>query len=60
MIFWIAAQCGVVVAYQHFGGSCCLHLQYWRWVQYSPLKHWHPTTILRSVETQKTASSILW
>jgi len=25
--FWIAIPCSVVVGYQCFGGTCCLHLQ---------------------------------
>jgi hypothetical protein len=26
-IFWVVTPCSVVVGYQCFGGSCCLHLQ---------------------------------
>jgi hypothetical protein len=26
-VFWVVTPCSVVVAYQRFGGPCCLHLQ---------------------------------
>jgi hypothetical protein len=26
-VFWVLKPCSVVVAYQQFGGPCCLHLQ---------------------------------
>jgi len=27
VVFWVVAQCSVVVGYQSFGGPCCIHLQ---------------------------------
>jgi len=35
----------VAVGYQRFRGPCCLQVS---------LKHWYPTTTLRSVTTQNT------
>jgi len=26
-LFWVVSPCSVVLGYQHFTGSCCLHLQ---------------------------------
>jgi len=26
VVFWVVMLCNVVVGYQHFRGSCCLHL----------------------------------
>jgi len=40
--FWVMMPCSVVVGYQHFRGSCCLHLQR------------EPTTTLHNVTSQKT------
>jgi hypothetical protein len=28
-VFWVETPCGLIGAYQHFGGTYCLHLQAW-------------------------------
>jgi hypothetical protein len=47
-VFCVVTPCSVVVGYQSFTGSCCLHLQG------GPLKRWYPTTALHGVIIQKT------
>jgi len=49
VVFCIVTPCNDVVGYQHFGVP---------WRQQGPLKHWFPTTELRGVTTQKTATQI--
>jgi hypothetical protein len=40
----------VTMPYQHFGGTCCLHLQ-GRWEEYAPPKQWKILTTLQDVIT---------
>jgi hypothetical protein len=39
VVFCVVALYSVVAGYKRFGLMYCLHLQPWRWRQYSPLKH---------------------
>jgi hypothetical protein len=39
-VFWIVTPCGVVIGYQRFRGTCCLHLQ-----GGVTLKRWCPMTL---------------
>jgi len=47
LVFCLMTRCWDVVGYQHFWGSCCLHLHF------ALKKRWHPTRSEHRIMTQK-------
>jgi hypothetical protein len=40
LVFWVVIPCVLVGRYRHFGGTYCLHLQGYRWMQYVHPECW--------------------
>jgi hypothetical protein len=59
LVFWVVTQCGLVGRYQRFGGTYCLHLQPWRWMQYVSPKRFYRLTSPHGATTQNINIDIL-
>jgi hypothetical protein len=58
VVFWVVAPCSLLLTYQRFGGTCCLHLQGWNNFNYILPKRWQSEDC--TAQQPRTSPQILY